>query len=122
MILVPESGFKYKEPSSANAKNGYQYSRKPSKKINTVLFNIFRRKAEWFNCWSFSNEKLIALPTAKRNEGNTRSVGVNPCQSACSNGSKGVAPLPGLFTIIMKQTVSPRNTSSARKREAGLIV
>ena len=28
-----------------------------------------------------------ALPTAKRKKGNTRSVGVRPCQGACAKGS-----------------------------------
>lgn len=64
-------------------------------------------------------EKLIAFPTANKKEGNTRSVGVNPCHEACNSGANGVAPLPGVFTIIMKHTVMPRNTSSDKKREEG---
>jgi hypothetical protein len=47
---------------------------------------------------------------------------VKPCHAACSNGAKGVAPLPGVLTMIMKHTVMPRNTSKARKRLDGLIV
>ena len=60
--------------------------------------------------------KLMALPTAKRNEGKTRSVGVKPCHWACNNGEYVVCPLPGVFTMIMKQTVMPRNTSRASER------
>jgi hypothetical protein len=59
--------------------------------------------------------KAMALPTAKRKEGNTRSVGVNPCHEACSSGSKGADPA-WLFTMIMKHTVIPLNTSRAVKR------
>ena len=61
-------------------------------------------------------EKLIALPTANKKEGNTRSVGVKPCHAACSNGLKGAAPLPGVFTMIIKQMVIPLNTSRERNR------
>ena len=55
--------------------------------------------------------KARALPTAKRKNGNTRSVGVSPCHAACSSGSKICDHVPGLFTSIMRQTVAPRNTS-----------
>lgn len=65
--------------------------------------------------------KLKALPTAKRKEGNTKSVGVKPFQSACLSGQKTAAQLPGVLTMIMKQTVSPRNTSKAMKREEDMF-
>src|SRR5690349_8465806 len=64
----------------------------------------------------FSITKLNALPTANRNEGKTRSVGVNPCQCAWWSGENVVSPLPGVFTMIMKQIVMPRKTSSEVKR------
>src|SRR5579875_4046489 len=64
----------------------------------------------------------MALPTANKKEGNTRSVGVKPCHCACSSGAKGVAPLPGVFTIIIKQMVMPRNTSNAKKRSDTLFI
>ena len=81
-----------------------------------VLESTFLKKAPEPNSRYLSNEKLMALPTANKNDGNTRSVGVKPCQVACSRGAKGVAPLPGVFTMIIKQMVMPRNTSSERKR------
>lgn len=96
--------------------------RYPSKKINNVRFITLPKKAPSPRARYFSIEKLIALPTAKRKDGNTRSVGVKPCQLACRSGEKGVAPSPGVLTIIMKQTVNPRKTSSARKRDADLII
>jgi len=36
--------------------------------------------------YHFGITKLKALPTANKKEGNTRSVGVNPCHCACNNG------------------------------------
>jgi hypothetical protein len=58
----------------------------------------------------------MALPTANKKEGNTRSVGVKPCHVECSSGGYGMAPLPGLFTMIIKQMVIPLKTSNAVKR------
>jgi hypothetical protein len=63
----------------------------------------------------------MAFPTAKRKEGNTRSVGVNPCQCACSRGEY-VNLLPDVFTMIIKQIVIPLKTSRARNRCFGAIV
>jgi hypothetical protein len=62
----------------------------------------------------FTTEKLMAFPTANRNEGKTRSVGVKPCHEACRRGLNGIALLPGVFTIIMKQMVRPLNTSNGK--------
>jgi hypothetical protein len=71
----------------------------------------------------FGIEKLMAFPTTNRKVGNTRSVGVNPCHAACDKGAKGVAPLPGVFTMIIKQIVMPLKTSRARKRgETGFVI
>src|ERR1700759_3228953 len=85
-----------------------------------VLRNIFPRTAAWLNVFHFAMAKLIAFPTAKRNEGNTRSVGVNPCQCACSRGEY-VNLLPDVFTMIIKQIVIPLNTSRARNRGLAAI-
>ena len=82
--------------------------------MSKVLFITFVRKVELLIRLYLSREKLIALPTANKNEGNTRSVGVKPCHEACSNGAKGAAPLPGVFTMIIKQIVIPLKTSSAK--------
>src|SRR5665811_1376360 len=74
------------KPSLSNLKKGNQYIKYPSKKINNVLLNIFRKKAASLTIRYLSSEKLIALPTANKKEGNTRSVGVKPCHVACSKG------------------------------------
>jgi hypothetical protein len=58
----------------------------------------------------------MALPTANINDGKTRSVGVKPFQLACSSGGYVVGPLPGVLTMIIKQTVMPRKISRARNR------
>lgn len=71
---------------------------------------------------SFALVKLIAFPTANKNPGKTRSVTVKPCHEACSSGAKGVAPLPGVLTMIMKHTVMPLKTSSDRKRVGELLI
>jgi len=78
-------------------------------KIRKVLLKIFSKTSELSICWNFFMVKLMALPTANRKEGNTRSVGVNPFHLAWLSGQN--ASPPGLFTIIMKQIVIPRNTS-----------
>ena len=79
-----------------------------------LRFSIFQITSEAGLFSHFNITKLMALPTAKRKEGKTRSVGVNPCQFACKSGEKVVAPFPGVFTMIMKQIVRPRKTSSAK--------
>lgn len=48
-----------------------------------------------------------------KKNGNTRSVKVHPCQSACKNGSNTWPQSPGLLTINIKARVMPLNTSSA---------
>ena len=63
----------------------------------------------------------MALPTINKNEGNTRSVGVRPFQRECISGANGVA-LPGVLTIIIKQTTMPRKTSRDKKRDVGLLL
>jgi hypothetical protein len=77
---------------------------------------IFLKNAALLICLYLPREKLIAFPTANKNDGKTRSVGVKPCHSACSRGEKGKAPLPGVFTIIIKQIVIPLKTSRERNR------
>ena len=121
ITLVSENGRSARCPSRI-MKKGNQYMRKPITNMSSVRLNILSRKAEFVMAASLSAEKLMAFPTAKRKEGNTRSVGVNPCHAACEKGPKGVAPLPGELTIIIKHIVMPRNTSSARKRLDALIV
>ena len=60
---------------------------------------------------NFLREYHIATPEIKRNEGKTRSVGVHPCHEACLSGAYTWLHVPGVFTMIMKTTVIPLNTS-----------
>lgn len=121
IIRVSLIGLSEKLPSWM-VKKGNQYMRYPNKKIRNVRLSTFPKNAPSSSWRYFSIEKLIAFPTANKKDGKTRSVGVNPCQLACRKGPNGVAPSPGVFTIIMKHTVSPRKTSRARKRVADLIL
>ena len=87
-----------------------------------VLFSIFPTTCPWLIVWNFFIAKLIALPTANRKEGKTRSVGVNPCQAECCNWEKERVSLPGVLTMIIKQTVIPLKMSSASDREDGAVI
>ena len=82
-------------------------------KIRTVRLVIFRNTFEKVLLPQPVFTKANAFPTANRKEGKTKSVGVNPCQLACSNGPKVKLQSPEVFTIIIKQMVIPRKTSSA---------
>src|SRR4028119_425971 len=64
----------------------------------------------------FDSEKDIAQPTINRKKGNTKSVGVQPCHSACSSGGYTCSQLPGLFTRIIEAIAIPRKTSRDFKR------
>jgi hypothetical protein len=91
--------------------NGLQFKNNPITKMRMVLLTTFLKK----NAVPFSSNlgitKAIALPTAKRKKGNTKSVGVHPCQGACSNGGNIFDHEPGLFTKIINATVAPLKTS-----------
>jgi hypothetical protein len=60
---------------------------------------------------NFLREYHIAPPEIKRKEGKTRAVGVHPCHDACLNGAYTWLHVPGVFTMIIKTTVIPLNTS-----------
>src|SRR6185295_1436788 len=66
------------------------------------------------------NESGIDTPTMKRKKGKTRSVGVQPCQSAWRSGGYTARQVPGLFTSTMAATVIPRRASSERSRATPL--
>ena len=51
-----------------------------------VRLKILPSTCDWLRLFHLFITKLMALPTANRKEGKTRSVGVNPCQWACSSG------------------------------------
>ena len=90
--------------------------------MSNVRLNIFDSTAPLPICWYFFIVKLIALPTANKKDGKTRSVGVKPFQAAWFSGQK--APLlPGVLTMIMKQIVIPRKTSSDKNLgEASVVI
>ena len=90
---------------------GYQFKNNPIKKINNDLVMTFFQNAAEPAISNLGNTKAIALPTANKKKGNTRSVGVIPCHFACSSGLNICDQEPGLFTSIIRQTVAPRNTS-----------
>lgn len=73
--------------SSCQRKKGDQFSNNPMLKMRIVLLKIFFIKVEVPAASNRGITKAIALPTAKRKKGNTRSVGVHPCQGACSSGA-----------------------------------
>lgn len=122
IMRVLRNGAEITWPAAFSPKKGNQYIRKPSKKINTVRLKIFIRNAESLISLYLCKEKLIAFPTANKNEGKTRSVGVKPCQLACSSGGYGTAPLPGVFTMIIKQMVIPLKTSNAKNRSFSKLI
>ncbi len=92
--------------------NGHQFRNRPIKNMIRLLLMIFLQNTASPAASSLGITNDIALPTANKKKGNTRSVGVNPCQGACLRGGKVCVRLPGLFTNIMRQTVAPRKTSS----------
>jgi len=90
---------------------GDQLRKRPMAKMSRALLNTFFRKTGLPAASSLGITNAMALPTAKRKKGKTRSVGVQPCQGACSKGVYICAQLPGLFTSIINATVAPRKTS-----------
>ena len=58
----------------------------------------------------------METPTIQRKKGKTRSVKVQPCQTAWRRGGKTWLQEPGLFTITMAAIVKPRKTSSDSSR------
>jgi hypothetical protein len=92
--------------------NGNQYIKKPrANKIN-VRFKMVNSTVDLPNFSTLGKTKLSELPTANKKDGNTKSVGVNPCQLACLKGAKVCNPSPGELTIIIKHIVIPRKTSN----------
>ena len=84
--------------------------------MSAVRFVILNKKAGVLNLSHLGKTKLMAFPMANKKEGNTKSVGVKPCQLACIKGAKVCAPSPGVFTMIIKQMVIPLKTSKDKKR------
>lgn len=105
-----------KRVSLLHCTKGYQLSKRPIRKIRMVRFNTFFQNTLPACVRNLGITKDIALPTANKKKGNTRSVGVQPCQGACFKGEKAQLQLPGLLTRIMRATVAPLKTSSEQQR------
>ena len=90
---------------------GLQFKKRPIANINKVRLITFFQKSLPVPKANFGITKLMALPTANKKKGNTKSVGVQPCQLACPKGLKICPQLPGLFTKIIRATVAPLKTS-----------
>src|SRR5579859_6031567 len=119
MIRVSASGLRFQTPPS-RCTNGYQYIRKPSRKIRAV-----RRRTFSANCPCVAGLlklKAMAQPTANRKDGKTQSAPVKPNHLAWTSQGKGCAPGPGVLTTIIRATARPRKTSRDRKRSAGLAM
>jgi hypothetical protein len=89
--------------------------------MSAVRFVIFNKKTGLLNLSHLGKTKLMALPIANKKEGNTKSVGVKPCQLACIKGAKVCAPSPGVLTMIIKQMVIPLKTSSDKNLCADIL-
>ena len=103
------------EPSThrlTSVTNGHQFKKRPMRNISSDRVITFFQKIASPAASRRGITNAIALPTAKRKKGNTRSVGVKPCHGACSSGSNICPQLPGLFTRIIRHTVAPLKTSS----------
>src|SRR5690606_4432812 len=101
-------------PESVHRKNGVQLRNNPIMKIRKLRQRTFLQNVAEPCAIVRGITKAMALPTANRKNGYTRSVGVRPCQAACSRGAKICDQLPGLLTRIIRQTAAPLNTSKER--------
>src|SRR5690554_7130502 len=63
-----------------------QFKINPMRKITNVRFTIFQTLT--FDAWKLylRSDKNVDIPMINIKKGNAKSVGVNPCQSACFNG------------------------------------
>src|SRR5262245_16051451 len=102
------------------SKNGIAWRSRPSAKITAARRSARAARTDRDSPASPRRPiaKAIDTPTMNRKNGKTRSVGVQPCHSACWSGGYTYRHDPGLFTSTMPATVAPRNTSSERSRGA----
>src|ERR1700722_3281750 len=113
-MRVFAKGMNAQWPFSFETKGNHE-SKYPIRKMRKARFNILATAAPSPMALNFFMLKLNAFPTAKRNEGKTRSVGVNPCHFECSS-CENVGGPPEVLTMIIKQTVIPRKISRASER------
>src|SRR5699024_1529473 len=116
-ILTPDSGFSEfthslkTKLSPDQLTKGHQLKNSPIKNIKIERLMTFPQNTPSPASRRRGMTNAIALPTAKRKNGNTKSVGVTPCHEACFKGAYICPQLPGLFTNIINATVAPRKTS-----------
>ncbi len=79
-------------PASLYFINGNQFKNKPIQKMSRVRLITFCQKTLSPAASNLGITKAMALPTANKKNGNTKSVGVQPCQLACSSGGNICAP------------------------------
>ena len=103
--------------NSETMKAGTCHISRPIRNSVAVRRQILASAARLGWCLNDRSENQADTPIAKRNDGNTRSVGVKPCQCACCNGPQETSPLPGVLTMIIRAMVMPRKMSSARMRD-----
>src|SRR5437667_878408 len=104
----------------ARSKSGIACSRSPSAKMITLRRRTFATMAPRgaFPARRRPRASGMATPTMNRKNGKIRSVGVQPCHSACRSGGYTARQVPGLLTSTMAATVMPRNASSDTSRPA----
>src|SRR5690606_18437095 len=99
-----------KTPSTRNCSRGSlkgkALSNNPKLKMTTNRRIIRNPNALDQENSDLRNEKNIAAPTINKKKGNTRSVGVQPCQSACWNGAYISLHEPGVLTRIINAIVN----------------
>lgn len=79
----------------------------PAAKMRATLLRMRKSEDPENSKLYFLSEYHIATPAMKRKEGNTRSVGVQPCHEACLRGEKTCDHVPGVLTRIMNAIVIP---------------
>ena len=88
-----------------------------AKRIRVLLNNLEYKPGFSILCSSLrEKENEMETPTINRKKGKTRSVGVQPCHSACLRGAYTCVQLPGLLTNIIPAMVSPRKASKDERR------
>jgi hypothetical protein len=84
-------------PAASQRTKGAALSSRPMAKISSVrLRHPAARTARPGPQPAARHHQASALPTANRKNGNTRSVGVQPCQGACASGGYSARPGAGV--------------------------
>lgn len=73
-------------PAASQRTKGAAFNTSPMAKISAVRVATLRQNADDPCSRRRGSTSASALPTANRKNGNTRSVGVQPCHAACASG------------------------------------